>query len=209
MFSVRNIVALLFVAIAIGGGAWFFGKAIEGPGEQPRFATVLPEPRPLPEFSLTDHRNQPFTRERLRGRTSLVFFGFAHCPDICPATLQQLATARRQLAAASPAGGEVPLPEIVFISVDPERDTAETLQSYVEFFGDGITGVTGAADEIRALASPLGVFFEKQPSGEDYTVNHSTAVLVVDGNASLQAVFSAPHKVESFVHDLPLLMASR
>jgi protein SCO1 len=176
-------------------------------------ATLLPEPLPLPEFSLSDQNEQPFTRDNLRGRTSLLFFGFTHCPDICPATLQQLASARKQIAEkqqSSGSAGEELLPEIVLISVDPERDTPEKLRQYVAYFGAGVSAATGSMDELARFTSALGIFFEKVPSGnDDYTVSHSTAVLVVDANAELTALFSSPHKTASFVHDVPLLMASR
>lgn len=201
MLKVRIILAGVLAAIALAGGAWFLGNGLETSGGRLLRATLLPEGRLLPAFSLTDDENLPFTRDSLRGHTSLVFFGFTHCPDICPATLQQLASARRQLEDASPP------PRIVLISVDPERDLPGNLQSYVNYFGDGITGVTGNVDDIKALTDALGLFFEKSGTGEDYTVNHSTAVLVVDRDAELQALFSAPHDVQSFVHDLPLLMA--
>lgn len=212
MLKVRIILAGTLVALALVGGAWFLGKGFEGSGDRPLYATLLPEGRLLPEFSLTDDENLPFTRDSLRGQTSLVFFGFTHCPDICPATLQQLASARLKLAEAAPPSaerGNAPLPHIILISVDPARDSPEKLRTYVNYFGDGITGVTGNVDDIRALTDALGIFFEKSGPGENYTVNHSTAVLVVDRNAELQALFSAPHKVESFVHDVPLLMASQ
>ena len=205
MSRLTRFAALAIAALAVAAGAWFAAGALAVPDEA-GFATVLPEPRPLPAFSLTDHDNRLFDTARLRGRTTLLFFGFTHCPDVCPATLSQLATARRQLADASP-GAE--LPEIVLVSVDPERDTPAVLGSYVEYFGEGITGVTGTPGELRALTEPLGIFFEKSPQGDDYTMNHSTAVLVVGPDAALQALFSAPHDVDAFVHDLPILMASQ
>jgi protein SCO1/2 len=176
---------------------------------QPLHATVLPERLPLPAFSLKDQHALPFTRENLRGHTSLLFFGFTRCPDICPATLQQLALARKQIAGAPPAGGGS-LPQIVLISVDPERDTPAKLEQYVSSFGEGVTGATGSPEAIRELTSALGIFFAREPMGEDdYTVSHSTAVLVIDEDATLQALFGAPHKTEYFVHDVPLLMTAR
>lgn len=200
--------AVLLVAVAVAAGTWFVATAIERPDKRPQSATVLPETRPLPRFALIDHENRPFTRESLLGRTSLVFFGFTHCPDICPATLQQLASARRQIAeSADDAAG--PVPQIILISVDPERDTPAKLEGYVEYFGEGITGVTGPIEEIRRLTGALGIHFEKSGAGDDYTVNHSSAVLVIGPDGMLRALFSAPHKVESFVHDVPILMASR
>src|SRR5690606_18738334 len=203
MTGAKPLVAVLLVAVVLGGLSWLAVRSLSGP-EEPEFATVLPERRPLPEFALVDHNGEPFTRERFLGRTSLVFFGFTHCPDICPATRGKLASARRQLDAAG-----APLPQIVMVSVDPERDTPEKLAAYVSHFGADIVGVTGQEEELLALTEPLGIWFENQPLGESYTVSHSTAVLVVNRRGELQALFGTPHRVESFVHDVPLLMASR
>lgn len=200
--STLILVAALIV-IVIGGVAFYLGQTFPGSENRPLHATVLPEPLPLPEFALRDQHNRAFTRDSLRGRTSLVFFGFTRCPDICPATLQQLALARKQIAEA----GKEPLPQIILISVDPERDTPEKLKPYVDHFGEGVSAATGSEEAVRSLTSALGLWFEKQPLGEgDYTVSHSTAVLVVDEEARFCALFSAPHKTEYFVHDVPLLM---
>lgn len=202
----RSVAAFAVIAI-IAATAWFLGARPDAGGSRPQHATVLAERLPLPEFSLLDQDNAPFTREDLRGRTSLVFFGFTHCPDICPATLQQLAVARKRIAERAGEGG---VPGIVLISVDPERDTPAALREYVSHFGAGVTGVTGEPEELRKLTAALGIYHEKaNDDGGDYTVNHSTAVLVVDDNARLQALFSAPHSPERFVRDVPLLMASR
>lgn len=206
MRKARPFVALLLVALVLGGASWLAVRSLGKP-DRPEFATVLAEPRPLPEFSLVDQSGAPFTRERLLGTTSLMFFGFTHCPDICPATLAELASAREQLAASE--GAEARLPQIVFVSVDPERDTPEKLAAYVGHFGDGFVGVTGSEEQLRALAQPLGIWFEKEPLGEDYSVSHSAAVLFIDGKAELRALFGAPHRRDSFVHDVPLLVATR
>lgn len=206
MRGARPFVVLLLVALVLGGASWLAVRSLGGP-ERPEFATVLTEPLPLPEFSLIDQSGEPFTRERLLGTTSLLFFGFTHCPDICPATLAELASARQQLASAG--GAQARLPQIVFVSVDPERDTPEKLAAYVGHFGADIVGVTGSEEELRALAKPLGIWFEKEPLGEGYSVSHSTAVLFIDRQAELRALFGTPHRVESFVHDVPLLVATR
>jgi protein SCO1 len=211
MLMPRIIVAGVLLVLLLAGGAWYV-SGTSGTSTAPlRSATLLPDGRPVPEFSLTDHDGRPFTRERLRGHTSLVFFGFTHCPDLCPATLQQLTAARRRLADTGPQTGNAPapLPQIILISVDPERDTPQILDRYVSSFGEGVTGVRGEPSDIRSLADALGLFFEKSGSGRDYAVSHSTAVLVIDPEAELQAIFSTPHAVDAFVHDLPLLMASQ
>jgi protein SCO1 len=199
-------IASAVAAVAVGVALLFLWN-VDDVEPEPQFATLLPEPLPLPDFELRDQHGRPFTRETLRGRTSLLFFGFTHCPDICPATLQQLSLARKQIAETSP--GKT-LPAIVLISVDPERDTPEKLDKYVSSFRADVAAATGTRESLLPLTSALGIFFERQPlESGDYTISHSTAVLVVDEDANLRALFSAPHKTEYFAHDIPLLMAAR
>ena len=205
MNQLRKFLVIGFVILAFAGGAFFMMLAFEGPRGNPQHATVLPQPAPLPQFSLVDQSGAPFTEESLRGRWSLVFFGFTHCPDICPATLQQLAIARSRVLADG--GNE--FPNILLISVDPERDTPEILDSYVGHFGPGVAGVTGSLEELRKLTSALGIFFEK--SGDEngaYSVDHAAVVIVVNKSAEFHALFSAPHNVEYFVNDIPLITDS-
>lgn len=207
--AVAAMLAVLAIA-ALAGGVWLLSQNDARKPATIGTATVLPERRALPEFALRDHNGAPFTRASLEGQTSVLFFGFTHCPDICPATLQQLAMARDRLAALAGSGGNA-LPEIILISVDPARDTPETLRRYIEYFGEGITAATASPEDLLVLTSALGIFFEPVPTGDgtNYTVNHSTAVLVIDPRARLQAIFSAPHTIDAFVQDLPLLIASR
>jgi protein SCO1/2 len=168
-------------------------------------ATELPAPLPLPDFQLLDQDGAPFTRNSLLERHTLVFFGFTHCPDICPATLQQLALARTALGGRLPDGSK--LPDILLISVDPIRDTPETLKAYTGYFGPGAYGATGERENLTALTSALGIFYETGDTTKgDYEVSHSAAVLFVNEQAELQAIFGAPHDVDSFVSDLLILM---
>ena len=201
---VKLLSTVLATAALIAAGFFVLGSTDLSRGSLLR-ATALPQALPLPDFTLTDHDGQPFVRDRFLGRFSLVFFGFTHCPDICPATLLQLVVSRNQIAAA---GGAVP--DIVLVSVDPERDTPEILADYTANFGDDVYGVTGDIDELIKLTSALGIFFEKTgASGVDtYNVAHSAAVLLINGDAELIALFSAPHDIDALVNDLPLLMTS-
>lgn len=201
----KRLLLVFFLSLAFAGGAFFLYLAFQGGAEQPARATILPEPRPLPALSLVDHTGAAFTRENFEGGWQLVFFGFTHCPDVCPATLQQLAIAKRRVAAA---GGS--FPEIVLISVDPERDTPDVLADYVRHFGDGVRGVTGSLEAITSLTGQLGIFFARSaPSESGYSVDHSAAVLVIDPDGDWHSLFSAPHDVDSFVRDIPLLTAAR
>ena len=193
------------IAIAIIGSAWFFMRELTGPITHLEHATVLPSPMDLPDFTLIDQDGNPFTRESLKGNWNLLFFGFTHCPDICPATMQLLVITRDKLAAQSLS--ESILPRIILISVDPERDRPDVLKSYVSHFGKDIIGLTGGMSDLRKLAKQLGIFFQKSPTENDYSVDHSTAVLVINPNAKFHALFSAPHNVDALVHDLPLILA--
>ena len=198
----------LIVAIAVGlalAAGTFVALRTQTPSA-PEFALVLPAPDPVPEFALEDQHGQPIDQTVFNGQWDLVFFGFTHCPDVCPTTLQVLATARESLRA----NGQSPLPRIVLVSVDPERDTPEVIGQYVDYFGKGNLGITGTLDEVRKLTSGLGIFFEKHATdGEDYSVDHSAAVLVINPEGGFEALFSGPHVVDNYVHDLPIVMGGR
>ena len=205
MHSLRKILAIALVITAFAGGTMFMVLAMQGPRNMPQHATILPQPAPLPDFSLRDQNGAEFNNGALKGEWSLLFFGFTHCPDICPATLQQLAIARSRVLQE----GASNFPNIILISVDPERDTPEVLREYVGHFGAGITGVAGSLDELRKLTSSLGIFFQKSGAGNDnYSVDHSAVVIVINRKAELHALFSAPHSIDHFVADIPLIMES-
>jgi protein SCO1/2 len=202
MHAARKTLFLMFVSLALAGGAFLAYLTSHRSNAAPAYATVLPEPLPLPEFSLQDHNGDTFNRESFKGQWSLVFFGFTHCPDICPATLQQLSMARAKQAENS----RQPFPQILLISVDPERDTPPVLRQYINHFGAGVGGVTGQLDELKKLTTVLGIFFEKSPPAtENYGVDHSAVVLLIDPDAHFHALFSAPHSVDRFVADIPLV----
>jgi protein SCO1/2 len=197
---------IVFASLAaIAAGAWFSFQ-LTSPPPAPGTATVLPATSALPEFSLLDQSGQMIGRDVFEGQWDLLFFGFTQCPDICPTTLQVLADAQRQLANA----GQEPLPRIVLVSVDPERDTPDVIGQYVGHFGDDSLGITGPMDEIRKLTNSLGIFFEKSgPDEDNYSVAHSAVVLLIDPDGRFHSLFGSPHKAENFVHDLPIIMSAR
>jgi len=200
----RHLIVAIVLSIAVAAGA-FVALRVSTP-EQPRVALVFPEPAPIPAFTLVDHDGMPADASVFEGHWNLVFFGFTHCPDVCPTTLQVLATAQQMLREQ----GQAPLPRIVLVSVDPERDTPEALAGYVTHFGTGSLGLTGELPQLRALADGLGIFFEKRAAeGDSYGVDHSAAVLVIDPDGRLRGLFGTPHRAEDFVHDLPILIAAR
>lgn len=198
----KNIVVAAVLVVALAAGI-FVAARLQQPPAELRAALVLPAPTPLPEFTLLDQFGNGVTRASFRDSWSLVFFGFTHCPDICPTTLQVLASAKEGLRAA----GHQPLPRIVLVSVDPERDTPEQMGKYVNYFGDGNLGVTGSLDELTRLTSAIGIYFQRQPGdAENYAVDHSAAVLLVNPEGEFHALFSGPHDSDNYVHDLPIIM---
>lgn len=195
------IATLLAVALTLG---LFMAIQLRVPAE-PRSAFIYPAPVDLPQFSLLDQNGAAVTASTFQGQWDLVFFGFTHCPDICPATLQILAAVKRQLETSNANS----VPRVVLVSVDPERDTPELLAKYLDYFGEGNLGVTGELTEVSKFTSALGIYFEKQSAVDDtYGVDHSAAVLVFNTRGQVHALFSAPHIVENYVHDMKLIMAN-
>ena len=158
--------------------------------------TLFPEPKPLTAFALTDHQNRAFDLASLKGKWSFVFFGFTHCPDVCPTTLALLAGARERIG-KNMAGAEDS--QFVFISVDPHRDTASKLGQYVNYFDRDFLGVTGDPAQIANLAAQLGAVYQLAITAgtENYPVTHSAAVFLLDPHARLHAVFTPPHDAET------------
>jgi protein SCO1/2 len=195
----------LIFAIVLGGAlaaGIFVATKMNKPADL-QTAFVIPLPNALPDFSLLDQSGELVNADTFRGQWDLVFFGFTNCPDICPTTLQTLASARRELIDA----GVDELPRIVLVSVDPERDTPEILGRYVDYFGDGNLGVTGELEGVSTLTAALGIYFGKAPTEDgNYGVDHSAAVLVINPDGEFSALFSAPHIVANYVHDLPIIM---
>ncbi len=143
-------------------------------------------PRPIAEFSMTDHLGSPVGIETLKGHWSIVFFGFATCPDICPTTLSVLNEA---------VDGVEKAPQVIMVTVDPERDTTEKLQNYVPAFNDAFIGYRGTFDETVSLAEQLNVAFGKIPGRQagTYTMDHTASLVLIDPDARYAGFIKAPH----------------
>ena len=157
--------------------------------------TLFPDPKPLAAFALTDHNNRLFDLASLKGKWSFLFFGFTHCPDICPTTLAVLARVRDNIAKNTVGAENI---QFVFISVDPNRDTAGKLRQYVDHFDTAFLGVTGENAQLGNLAGQLGAAYQVAiaPGVENYPVYHSAAVFLLDPRARYHAVFTPPHDAE-------------
>ncbi len=199
-----QIALLATAALALGLSAYLLQQqASDGPQQQFAALTVLPQSRPLGEFELLDHRGSAFGREDFAGRWSVLFFGFTHCPDICPTTLYDLARLQKELANLSP--GLVP--DIYMVSVDVKRDTPEVMARYVTAFNESFTGLTGEAAQLEQLTGPLGVAYGTVPGeGDEYEVLHTAALFLLDDRGELVAVASAPHDVATLARDYRALI---
>jgi protein SCO1/2 len=127
-------------------------------------------------FTLIDQRGEPITEAAFRGHPSAVFFGFTHCPEVCPTTLYELAGALDSM------GDEGKTIRAYFVSIDPERDTPDLMGTYVGNFSDRITAITGEPDKVYAMAKSFGIYWKKVPTADgDYTMDHTASVLLLNG----------------------------
>ena len=202
----------LFVVLIVGIAAFGWMLSRIEPATAPEVgpgATVLPEPIPLPEFRLVDHEGRPFERPDFEGDWSLVFFGYSACPDVCPFVLGQLVQVKRSWPTGDEAG---PMPRVVFISVDPDRDSPERLREYVPFFDVDFRGVSGPTREIDTLTKELGVFYALRRADEqetDYLVDHAAKLWLIDPQARLAAILDDPHEPAPFIDLIERIRALR
>lgn len=184
-----TMLALLLAACSGSDTAWK-GSNIEG---------VMPDL----EFELTSDTGETVTEQDYVGKASLVFFGFMNCPDICPGTLQGLSTAIEALPAA-----EQDDIQVLFVSVDPARDTPEQLQEYTEFFGPQFSGLTGTESQLSDLVKRMRATYgygEPDASG-NYAVSHSSAIYGFDSQGNAQVLMKSNQPISDFSHDIELLL---
>jgi protein SCO1/2 len=193
---------ILVVGLVLLVGAMLLLPRGAPPVPAPTVATALPEPRPLPDIELVDTAGRPFGVADLRGEFSLLFFGFTHCPDICPLTLQVLAAARDRLSDAT-------APRVVFVSVDPYRDTPERIRDYLANFDPDFVGVTGSDEALAPWIQALGVTVHKnERDGEHYNVTHNGTIYVINPDAELIGIFGGTsHEAETVATDFARLRA--
>lgn len=197
----QNTLLIIVVGVAAAAGGLLASQLLmQAPEQAPEplvleSGTQLSESRKLPEFSLTAGDGSDFTRQDFAGQWSLVFFGFTHCPDVCPNTLFMLDKVKEQLGEDAP--------QVVFVSVDPGRDTAEVVGKYVEYFDPEFIGLRGDGNALLPLTQALSVAYEFEPEGEDgYTVIHSSTVLLVNPAAELTTIFTPPLSATKISADL-------
>jgi protein SCO1/2 len=193
----KKVIIIVFAGTAMAAGFWLATtlKTSDSDNTAQIQGVVLRPARQIQVPGLTRHDNMPFTNDDLRGRWTLMFFGYTHCPDICPTTMNVLAEARQKSADD--------FPQVVFVSVDPQRDTLDKLGDYVHYFDPEFIGVTGDEKMIQALALQASVLYMKVPgesgNANDYLVDHSSSILLINPEVQLAAILKAPHTPGSII----------
>ncbi len=207
----NNANTLLLIAsavIALSAGVWF---GLDNRQPVPVIeiqGVILPQARVIDEFTLIDNKKAPFTLQNLKNNWSLLFFGYTHCPDVCPTTLATLKRVQRLLQEQ-----KVTPPQIVFVSIDPQRDTPEILDEYMAYFSDDFIGVTGELSELEKLTGSLGVYFRKAAgasgdiNADDYAMDHTASFIVVNPEGKVAAFLTAPHDAKTVIRDLRTIVS--
>ena len=224
----RSKLSLAFAAVAaLSAGAWLSSmqqannekaaaelKAKELSAARENFSpiqgSIVSPARKIMIPALSKDNGEVFTLADLTGQWHFLFFGYTHCPDICPVTMGVLAQAKKMAAANNHM-----FPDVVFISVDPERDKVAMLADYVQYFDKDFIGVTGDKDLIKALTLQMSVVYMKMPgeeisaagnNGNGYLVDHSSAILLLNPQAKLVAFFNAPHDPQTILKDFQTMV---
>lgn len=189
--ATRLMAMLLFAALAACSGeqAKFSGIDLTGTKQEKDL-----------RFTLSDVDGKERTLEDFRGSYVVMFFGFTQCPDVCPTTLTRAVEVRRKL------GSDAAKVKVVFVSVDPDRDSAALLRDYLRAFDPEFVGLRGTGEQTRDAAKAMNVFFEKVPSGSSYTINHTAITYIFDTRGQLRLGMRHTQEADDYVADLRTLM---
>lgn len=179
---------------------------LAGCDSRPQFVnTDISEADYARDFALTDHAGKPRTMADFRGKAVVIFFGYTQCPDVCPTTMTGMAEALKLL------GGDAAKVQVLFVTVDPERDTQQLLAQYVPVFNPSFLGLYADAQTIARTAQEFRVFYKKQPGSTPttYTVDHSAGSYVYDPQGRLRLYIKHGEKPEVIAKDLKLLVAGK
>ena len=209
MFN-RATLVVLVVALAAGLGLWasqrYFGAAPASSWPQTQVVRLFEPPRELPAFSLRQSDGTQLVPGELRGHWTLVFLGFTHCPDVCPTTLAQLSQAQKQWASIP----EAIRPRVLFVSVDPERDTPDRIGEYAHAFHKDTLAATANIPALENFTRSLSLVFAKVPAPEgapadQYSVDHSASMAVLDPQGRMSGLVQQPLDPAAIAADLAAL----
>jgi protein SCO1 len=168
-----------------------------------RFRGTLYDPaQPAPEFALTRADGQSFRLGAEKGKLVFLYFGYTSCPDVCPTTMADLRQVRQAV------GANADQFDVVFVTVDPDRDTPDRMQKYASAFDPGFVGLSGSMDELQPVWAKYGVYrkIEKSTSSSDYSVTHSSLLYLIDQEGKLRLSYSFGTPPEDIAHDVDLLL---
>jgi len=174
--------------------------AAQAAGDPELRAGTFSPPRPAPEFALRGSDGEELTLARFRGKVVALAFGFTSCRSVCPTTLGVLARARRELGAR--ADGL----QVVYVTVDPERDDAERMRAYLANFDPTFVGGTGSASALAAVRERYGVMAQETRDGDAASFSHSSFVYLIDRAGTLRALMPYGHDADDFAHDVAILL---
>ena len=200
---------ILAAAVAAGLGLWAAQKHYAPPATVAmpamRSVTLFPGTRALAPYKLDASDGSAITPASMKGHWTLVFLGFTHCPDVCPTTLQSLGQAQKAWAALPSARR----PRVLFVSVDPDRDTPQHVGEYAHFFGKDILAATADEKTLATFARSLGMVYMKVPTtGSAYTIDHSASVSVLDPDGNMAGLIRPPFDPAAIGADMKTLAGS-
>ena len=177
-------------------------SALAACGREPQFRSTDITGAPYGnQLELTDHSGKPRHLEDWRGKAVVLVFGFTHCPDVCPTTLADIAQALREL------GPDAKRVQVLMVSVDPERDTPESLGKYVTAFDPSFVGLRGDLAATKKVAGEFKIYFEKRKTGESYSVDHSAQAYVIDPQGKLRLLVRHDRIAQDLAPDLRTLLS--
>lgn len=203
MSRLPKLIVLLAVLAAIAG---FLLARQQAPAPAPTVTslTLYGAAQPLPEFQFERALGGSFAKQDLQGKLTLMFFGFTHCPDICPTTLATMREIETRLQ-GDPALARL---QMVFITVDPQRDTAEVLAEYTRFFSANVIALRASDEELARLSKSLGVVYDLRKDADgNVQVDHSVQISLIDPQARMIGVIRPPHDGARIAQDLKLLVS--
>ncbi len=197
--KLARLVVPLLLAIGVAAAA---PPRLTPPADLYKAGTLSPV-MPAPEVALSGSDGKPVSLKRFRGKVVLLAFGFSNCGEVCPITLATLAGARKKL------GDEATDVQVLYITVDPERDDAAQMKKFLRSFDPSFVGGVGARPQLEAAYKSYGISISKKTNADgSYSIGHSSSIYMIDRGGGLRAVMPYGHPADDFVHDLKILLRS-
>ncbi len=191
------VLSIVLVSLASLGLGMFASTQIRKSEEIVIPGLLWPNPKQLQPFTMQDHEGKEFGLEELKGNWSFLFFGYTNCPDICPMTLTVLSQAYGNIKNEDPDKNI----QVIFVSVDPERDDQQILKPYVNYFNPEFIGLAGTIDQMHSLTRQMGIpyYYSEPDESGNYNVDHPASLFLIDKQARLVGIFSGQHQQNDII----------